>query len=302
MKIQNQNHTFLLPWDGLWTAFAPPFTKLKRIQKFGPIYFFRMGKRYGANPIASVGAYLLPHHFCIDTGPSCFGRELLFLLRKFRIHHILLTHHHEDHSGNMAFLQSHGFSVYAPQATWEILKGDFPLPFYRHLAWGKPGRVRKTGYVLGDELEINHYKCQVIPTPGHSQDHVSFYFPQEGWLFSGDIYIHHRIKMFMKDEDFYLSKKSIERLLELDFDPLFCQHNPRPVRGKEALKKKLEWFQELEEKVETLAQKGWNPKRIALHLFDCKAYGMKYLTGGETSSENLVRAILKGQEKKFSEE
>jgi glyoxylase-like metal-dependent hydrolase (beta-lactamase superfamily II) len=43
----------------------------------------------------------------------------------------------------------------------------------------------------------------VIPTPGHSEDHICLFEPNEGWLFSGDLFISERVKYMREDENVY---------------------------------------------------------------------------------------------------
>ncbi|MDV6317116.1 hydroxyacylglutathione hydrolase [Idiomarina sp. HP20-50] len=78
---------------------------------------------------------------------------------------ILVTHHHYDHTGGIA----------------ELVK-QFPCPV---IGPDNPDIKTLTQTVdEGKELTVGGIKWQVLSTPGHTLDHISFYTP--GFLFCGD--------------------------------------------------------------------------------------------------------------------
>lgn len=86
---------------------------------------------------------------------------------------ILLTHHHADHVGGAMALQQHWqCPVYAPDSA--------------HAAYRMP---QVTRVKQGDKLTFEHFSglhSEVIALPGHTLDHVAYYFNQQH-LFSGDV-------------------------------------------------------------------------------------------------------------------
>lgn len=84
----------------------------------------------------------------------------------------------------------------------------------------------------------------------------SAHVPSEGWLFSGDAFIHERVRVFRRDEDFAATIAKLERLGALDFDVLFCAHRSRLTRGREAIRAKLEWLGGVEDGVRGLHARG----------------------------------------------
>jgi len=81
--------------------------------------------------------------------------------------HILLTHHHPDHVAGVASLKSEtGCTVTGP-------------------AKGRISGV-DVGLSEGETYGFGGYEAQVLETPGHTLDHIAYFFPQAGLLFAGD--------------------------------------------------------------------------------------------------------------------
>jgi len=79
-----------------------------------------------------------------------------------------------------------------------------------------------------------------VHTPGHSIDHVIYHDRDQGWVFSVDLFLGANIKFFRKDEDILQTINSLEKTITLDFDRLFCGHNPKMDDPKSYLGAKLE--------------------------------------------------------------
>lgn len=118
-------------------------------------------------------------------------------------------------------------------------------------------------------------------------------FTKEGWLFSGDLFLSSHIRYFRSDEDFADTISSLKRVLLLDFDSLFCAHNPIPVQGKRVLKGKLDFLEDLYGEISKMVSKGLDQSRIIKHFKKSESYGVKMFTLGDVSYENLIRSILK---------
>lgn len=280
------------PLDPIWSRFPFPYRPITRLHRCGPLWAVDLGRNYLGYTLSIVKVYFVGDTL-VDTGPSPFGHRVVALAKEKKIRKALVTHHHEDHSGGAGLLAREGMEILASSLTGSLIEKTFPLPFYRHLGWGKIIPCPKIT-PLGEEVALGPFDARVIPTPGHAIDQVAFYVPSQGWLFSGDAFIHPRIKYFMDSEDFHQTKLTLERLLTLDFDVLFCQHNPQLKRGKEALQKKLEWFLELEEKTLELRKNGLEVAEIAKKILPTSSTFFKWFTAGQVSSENIVRSILGG--------
>jgi hydroxyacylglutathione hydrolase len=81
---------------------------------------------------------------------------------------ILVTHHHHDHTGGIAELKKkYKCRVVGPA------KGK-----------GIPGVDETVGE--GDEIKVGNLTAKVIETPGHTLDHISYWFPKDHIAFVGD--------------------------------------------------------------------------------------------------------------------
>ncbi|MFZ5482343.1 MAG: MBL fold metallo-hydrolase [Myxococcota bacterium] len=277
--------------DPLWSrAPLPASPRFERV-RVGPLDAWRMGRAVGGRVWMWVYVYVVGDTM-VDSGLGPLGEQVVAAARERGVRRAVLTHHHEDHSGNAARLLAEGVDVRASAATGRLLAAPSPVPFYEHLFWGGPPRPARP-VALAGEVGLGDLGATVIPAPGHCDDQVVFHVPSEGWLFSGDVFLHERVKLFRRDEDFAATLATLERLCALDFDALYCAHRPRPERGKAALRAKLDWLREIEGRVRSLHARGMGPRAIARAL-KIPPNPMVWLTWGDASTLNLVRSVLEG--------
>ncbi len=278
--------------DPFWTRFPWPGTVGVRVDEMAGAARIRLVRRYLGRELMPVYCYAVGDTL-VDSGMPAAARRMLDLVEERGLRRAFITHHHEDHAGNAASLVAAGVEVTASALTARLLAHKLPLPFYQHLVWGttRPAAVRE---VRAGTAAIGPYEARVVAAPGHAVDQVVLYVPERGWLFSGDVFIHERIKIFRRDEDFAASVATLERLLELDFDTLFCGHRPVAAGGKAALERKLAWLRELEEVARHHHRRGCGVDEIVRRLGIAPRRGMFVLSMGDASPANLVRSILYG--------
>jgi len=220
------------------------------------------------------------------------GHAVVAFAQQQAANRAVITHHHEDHSGNALTLHNAGVKVLAGAATSELMARGFALLPYQHIAWGRPPRCRPSP--VGKILETDHYRFEVLAAPGHAEDQLILYERQQGWLFSGDVFLAERVKLFRGDEDFGKTIQTLRKLCALDFDSLFCAHHPVPTYGRAALQRKLDHLLEVEDKVRALAARGYGRRAIARGVLGPESKWMFAFTTGDATKNNLVRAILEG--------
>ena len=257
----------------------------------GPVQAIQLGYSPIGPPMMSVYFYHLGD-ILIDTGQSNMRRHALKAVHDLPVRQILLTHHHEDHSGNAAAFQEQTKAVVLghPHTAAKLEAGYRIMP-YQHLIWGRTSAVRMN--TLPHLIETAHYTLIPIETPGHSKDHVAYLERNEGWLFSGDLFIGERIKFFRSDENIHDQIDSIETVLRMDFDALFCAHNPYPTNGKKHLRNKLDFLLTLRDQVQNLFRQGYPDGEIIRRLDPGTDRKVKWITMGNASFANMVRSALK---------
>jgi hydroxyacylglutathione hydrolase len=100
---------------------------------------------------------------------------------------ILITHCHFDHVGAVAEMARRtGAPVYCPEGEVFILENinDYVrFPGFGPFESYTPEHTVKHG----DKLSLAGFEIDVIGTPGHSPDHVTYSIPAEQAIFSGDV-------------------------------------------------------------------------------------------------------------------
>lgn len=227
----------------------------------------------------------------VDTGPTNQWKLVKKFIEEKELKKVLITHHHEDHSGNGFNIKNDFTSeIYASEKTIEKCKNGFKVEFYRRYAWGKPKTFEPIE--VEEDIEINSIILKPIKTPGHSDDMTCYIEKNKGWLFTGDLLISSKPKYMRKDENPLEEMESIKELLKLDFETVFCAHKGIVQNGKKALEDKLNYLNELKESILELHNKGFSRKEIRLKLFG-KEDLLTILTYYNFSKLNIVDAFLR---------
>jgi glyoxylase-like metal-dependent hydrolase (beta-lactamase superfamily II) len=260
-----------------------------RSSDHGPITRIHLARTFLGRQLYTVQAYLIDG-LLIDTGCPATASELVAWCRERDVRQAINTHHHEDHSGgNRALQKELGLPVAAPPQAVRIL-ANFPrLEFYRRVIWGQPGNV--TVEPLGDVVETEHYCFEVIPTPGHCPDHVCLFEQGQGWLLSGDLFIHERVRYLRPDEDISDTLRSLRLALALRPRLLVCSHAGLVEDACGALARKIAFWEDLAERGKEWYQQGLSAREITDRLLGPEDM-MTWLSRGHFSKINLVRALL----------
>jgi glyoxylase-like metal-dependent hydrolase (beta-lactamase superfamily II) len=259
---------------------------------YGDVRYFRMAKTVGGLGLYWTGVYFVDG-LLIDSGPPNLQVEAERLFRELRVQACATTHHHEDHSGNNALLSARfGITPFAHPLGIGRLAAPAPLHMYRRVAWGSP--PPSVAQPAGDTIDTARFTFRLIYTPGHADDHVVLFEPNRGWLFSGDLYLSSRLKFLRDDEDVFALMDSLERMIGLEPDVMFCQHRGRLDRPAALLRRKLESLREMEAAIRRLHATGRSEKEIARALPGRDLF-WRVSTRGHFSKRNFVRAFLRPQ-------
>jgi len=260
-----------------------------RSTEYGPITRIHLARTAFGRPLYTVEAYLVDG-LLIDTGCPATGPELVAWCRGRNVRQVVNTHHHEDHSGGDSALQGAlGLPIAAPPEALPILADFYRLQLYRRVIWGRPGSV--AAEPLGGVVETDRYRFEVIPTPGHCPDHVCLFEREQGWLFSGDLFIHERVRYLRADEDALGTLESLRRVLALRPRLLVCSHAGLVEDGCGAIEHKIAYWERLAEQARALRQEGLLLREVTDRLLGTEGL-MTHLTRGHFAKVHLIRSLL----------
>jgi len=260
-----------------------------RTSTHGTLTRLRMALTVLGRPIREVSAYAF-EDLLIDSGPPSTEADIVEWCRERPISRVLITHHHEDHVGGAAALQGElGLSVFAPANAVPILAEGLRMPLYRKAVWRTPRPFRAEP--LGETVEGEGYRLRVVPTPGHAFTHVCFFEEERRWLFSGDLYVHERVKYLRRIESLQDHLDSLRRVLALEPELLICGHAGVLEHARERLSRKIAWWEELAGKARSLQERGLAEREISRQLLGPEGL-FTFLSLGDFSHRNLVRALL----------
>lgn len=226
----------------------------------------------------------------IDTGAQSLLKQFKPFFEKVDVDKVVITHQHEDHTGGAAYLQQHyQLPIYMNELSIEECQQRANYPLYRKLFWGK--RAPFQASALGDTFESRNATWDVIATPGHAKDHVSFFNRETKHMFTGDLYIMPKTKVVLREESIPTIIESLKRVLTYDFEEVFCHHAGYIQNGRAAIEKKLNYLQHLCEQVHLLREEG-----LAVDEMNAKLFGRNYpivqFSGGEWDSKHIITSIL----------
>ncbi len=255
---------------------------------FGEVKAYELGWAPVGRPFITVHFYIVDG-ICIDTAQQHMQKEVVELVKRHSVHRIILTHHHEDHSGNAACLKKEcAIPVLGHPETVKKMKHPFKIFPYQYYAWG-PARPVKME-MLPKTVQSDHIHLQSIHTPGHSRDHTVFWEKNRGWLFSGDLFIAERIKYFRADEKMKDQIESLKKACCLDFDTLFCAHNPCIENGKIKLQKKLQFLEDVYGTVKRFHNQGLDMSETIEAIGMKENHMVKIFCMGNVSMKNMIRS------------
>lgn len=230
-----------------------------------------------------VSAYVV-RGVMIDTGFHLARRALAAATDSLGLRGAIVTHWHEDHAGNVAFLAERGVPILARPDTEEILRARPDIQLYRRAIWGRPPAL--TAPLISFEAE--GLRC--IYTPGHSTDHQVVWDESSGTLFSGDLWLGVRARVLHRSEDPYGIIESLRLALALGPERMFDAHRGFVDRPVQALQHKIDWLGETLEAIEQRITAGASDSSIVREVLGGEE-SAALVSFGDYSRANLVKAV-----------
>ena len=273
-----------------------------QISQFGEITQFKMGREsLGQAPWEPPGQVLywtaayLVDGLLIDTGCPHTAEEFVRSLEGRAVKLAVNTHYHEDHVGaNYLLQQKFGIRILASRESIPLINGVYKLYPYQELVWGYP--VPTKVELLPEKIETEHFRFDVVPTPGHCQGHVALVELTQGWCFSGDLFASREPKAVRPEEDVGGIARSMQKLVDLKTDQLilFTSLGNVVQDGREALQSCIAYFKDLSLKAKRLEKQGLSTGAIRDRIFGRETV-LAGITEGDVSAENMIRAVLRAK-------
>lgn len=141
----------------------------------------------------------------IDVGTDDFIineiSELYTGVGKRRVELVILTHEHFDHAAGLKYIAP----LYKPYVV-----AYSKLPFVDEIAYD------------GMRLKVGDRTAEILHTPGHSNDSICIYIPEERILFSGDTMLCIKTPGGSYTKEYV---EVLERLVKMDIDTIYPGHD-----------------------------------------------------------------------------
>jgi len=162
----------------------------------------------------------------IDPGPALAKHRAALdkALEGRRVTHVLMTHHHIDHSPlAIPLARDHGCKVYGYGLQIRPPEGgEVRLEAGDDLSFKPDVEIR-----CGDVVKGDGWTIEAIHTPGHTSNHMCFALKEENTLFSGD-HIMGWSTSVVSPPDGHMGDylKSLDRIKARNFDRIWPTHGP----------------------------------------------------------------------------
>jgi endoribonuclease LACTB2 len=210
---------------------------------------------------------------------------------------VYITHHHEDHSGNVNSIATNfKVPIYGSLGCSELVQGQVATSLPQRLFWGTPVFTDHVAAYEQSRLSTPKYDFELLPIPGHAVDQVALFEPNQGWLFSADAFVSPQIKYFMKKESMVQQIQSLKKMARLDFDLLLCCHTPVEKKGGEALlEQKINHLEQYYTAVVYYYKKGQSPREILKSIGAKERWFQYFFSGGNMSAVNIVESVIRDE-------
>jgi glyoxylase-like metal-dependent hydrolase (beta-lactamase superfamily II) len=235
-----------------------------------------------------VSAYLV-RGTLVDSGFPSAAAALARWLDEARPAGVMITHHHEDHAGNVALVAARGLPLALPAATLARAAAPERIGFYRRFTWGAPRPLARTPSPYAAE------GLELVATPGHAPDHHVVWDADRETLFSGDLFVGVKVRVARRDEDPREHARQLRRIADLRPRRMFDAHRGLVADPAAALMAKADWMEETIDRIDRRTGEG-----APVHVVAREVLGREdaawWFSAGDYGRRNLVEAVLASRE------
>ncbi len=271
---------------------------LLHTKTYGPVMQINLTVTPFADKSIDTSCYYIDG-LLIDTGAAIRKQEFESFFDAYTINLLINTHSHEDHFGNNKWVIEHkncGPALVHEKAIPIICqheKIESKISATRIDIWGKP--EPSNAEIISSEIKTKNHHFQVIETPGHTDDHICLFEANEGWLFSGDLFIYEKIAAILNSEDANAILSSLHKVYVLDFSKLFCGTGLVAIKNaKKHIEAKINYLENLKYQTIKMYKQGLPEEIIRDQLLGQEGITY-YHSEGEHGRINLVRSFIEGQ-------
>ena len=246
----------------------------------------------GVGSVTLAGTTMRVHSYCvdgvmIDTGSKSLVQAMQPYFEQAQYDAVFLTHYHEDHTGNVDVLQNVPVYLHAlsqPKAAY-----NERLPHYRALYWQQPPTF--SAQIAPATFTSRQHTWDILHTPGHTDDHIALFNRNMGAVFTGDLFVTPKPRIVLMSENIIDTLASLKKVQALPFETMYCAHAGMLTNGHELLALKIDFIEQLIDRVETAHKEGYSFDEI-VHLLLPKVPPMVTFSNKEWDASYIVRAIL----------
>jgi glyoxylase-like metal-dependent hydrolase (beta-lactamase superfamily II) len=222
----------------------------------------------------------------VDTGFHHVRADLAKWLDARRPDGAIVTHHHEDHAGNVEVLSGRRLPAWIAPETLARMVDPSHLGWYRRWCWGSPPRV------VSPPKPFSHPALEVIHAPGHSPDHHVVWDAERETMFGADLFLGVKVRVShpWPREDVRKQVATLRRAAALRPKRFFDAHRGLVPDAVRQLSAKADWIEDLAGRADALFAKGWTDRAIVNALLGGEQW-MSYATFFDYSRRNLVGSL-----------
>jgi ribonuclease/clavin/mitogillin len=224
----------------------------------------------------------------IDTGFPGAANDLRHIVKSFKVRGALLTHHHEDHAGNVQALARARMPLAIDDDTLALVRQPGRIGAYRHITWQAMRGLTR------DVIPFDDASLTLVATPGHCANHHVVWDHDTGTLFGGDLFLGVKVRVAHAHEDPRALLHSLRAMVARAPARVFCAHRGFVPNAAAALTAKAEWLADVIGEIDRLDDGGFSDREISDRLLGGRTL-THYFSAGDYSPVNLVRGVRRSR-------